>query len=204
MATVTTALLPAVQAERFVSAGARAGNTEGLPIGRLDVSYNFSTTGTGVGDVEELSIQLDLPLNYFYRLLSLGITFYSGSQTDVGRWSQNNWLVEFRSTESTYYTQLRPYIYYNAASYVTAGPYSATASQNSMELVPGNPALLGQVIDGRGLGTIKSPARVVIKGYNPTASTGSVGANLRMTGLQYTVEDSLNYPLWYTGNLINQ
>lgn len=199
MATVTTALIPPVPIERFVSPGMRAGDTDGLPIGRVNLSFNFTTTGTGVGDTEDLSFQLDLDKNYFYRPLSIGATIYSGSGSDIVSWTNDRWLIEIQSSISTYYTALKPSTYWIDASTVeNASRYQAATNSVFLEYVPENPTLFGQVIDGRTI------ARINVRAHNGNASIGAVSGNLRFTALQYTIEDSLAFPLWATGNLINR
>ena len=106
MATVTTSVTGTPIYETFTTLGADQLYQSGVPRSRVIFDQNFATTGTGAGDEENLVVSMDLPINYYYRPLSLQMSFYSGG-TDISTWDNSSPRIEIVSNlPATYYIPL--------------------------------------------------------------------------------------------------
>ena len=199
MATVTTTVNPSLQVEHFNIPSELVLQDTGIPRCRLLFNENFSTTGTGVGDEEDLYINLDLPENYFYRPLQIGITFYTGTVAAMQAWDNHSALVEIRGNYSaTTYSHLEPANLLGAgAAASTLDSYGATTTEH-MLVLNANMQSLGQILDGRQRGVVTPRYRVRMT--SSTASIAAITGNIYASFLQYDIDEGLAYPLYYPGN----
>lgn len=201
MATVSTSLNAPVEIVNFQSPAATSGDPSGAPLSRINVNYNGATTGVGATDVEDVTINITLPAGYFYRILSLTITFYGMDFTEADSWDdlQKKWLVTFPANRS-YYTQME-----------NIGRWGASNSfaRYKQDLYAITWALPRETRDAATIpietssGVLGSTSAITCEIANPDNSIPSVALNVRMNALQYTIEEGNAYPLWSIGNLIS-
>lgn len=198
MATITTAVNPSLQLLQFDTLASPELGKTGVPRARALFNQNFSTTGTGAGDNEDLVISCELPINYFYRPLSCALTFYNGPSSELGSWDNGNVRGEIVSNLSaTYYVPFdwNPTVTRFAAG--GAGHYTAAnptvAGQN----------LFSQIIDGRSSTTIPVPPELTLRLHNNDASQAAVSGNIYASFLQYDIEQGIDWPLFYPGNALS-
>jgi hypothetical protein len=205
MAVITTSVDLTNYRRVFDSPASVSGSRNGLPLAAIEVNHNFTTTGSGVGDTEQLTAELELPRNYGYRLLSWNVTLYGAAFADVSEWAKRTPLLSLYRGPGfdTYYTQLGPTRYNNGGTYYANQP--AVYDQTNLYATATFSLGLDQVA--------KQPFQTsALPGANPyirmswtqgTASINGCSMNCHATLLQYTVEDMNSYQVWAVGNLLS-
>ena len=149
MATINTVVTPSPSVEHFNIPSELVLRHTGIPRCRIQFCSNFTTTGTGVADEENLTITLELPENYFYRVLNVNLTLYSGTNVEMNAWDSLGGLIEIKSNASaTYYSSMPPVALQGPGTSGTYTPYGAGADENMAQWEAAMQTA-GQIIDGR-------------------------------------------------------
>lgn len=194
MATITTAKTPAPLVRTFNRA-------PGSPIEPFQVfrwNSNEVTTGTGVGDTEDLYCELSLPSGYGYRVLNFAVTFYDLSLTERNAWDTNGFIEIQNPPQKTKY---QPTQVVNG-HYQTGDLLYSTHSPGMGASGGDFPNVLSGILDAVATNPNLDP-KLVWRCVNTTASIGAVPFNISCDVIQYNSEQMEYASAWGIGALLN-
>lgn len=186
MAVISTVITAVPKMILFSTVGGPVGD-DLAPQGVVNFSQNFTSTGVTDPDVEELTVNMNLPINYFYRLIDFSLTLYAETSTVALAW-RSEMLVEVQSAaRSTTYLNLldtNTINYKNAAGNAVRWAIPSDQWETATALMDGR---LRAGVD----------PQIIIRGYEGGGATlAAASFNLQVNYLQYTIEQAANFPVW--------
>lgn len=166
----------------------------GVPRALIRFDTNFSTPVTGSGDQGDLIINVDLPPNYYYRMLSIQLNL-NGDGDDIQDWIDSEAArISFETNAFfTYFTPMR-WETYTVKWGNLPSEEGATARPQVQDRV------IDQLIDGRTERGINP--RLKIESHMNDQNVEALAGNIFATFLQYDIAQGLDWPLYYPGNAL--